>query len=432
MDRAALGPDYTRRDRRAPLTAGRGLRRLELNRLARFWRPLIDLTPGPEAPIRLRTLPAVSARLARDGDTGWSWFSMIGVPGLRHQVLRHGGLPHYDCRHPADLPDHLRTTNWRVLADAVARFDTLDPRRRALVVFHLAQLSFTGLAVALAGDVRPTGDPEHDRYAYDVARVRARLPGGTGPALAVYRVMAHPEGPVGDPLLALAACFQGIGQSVRGGSGPARAFERRGREVLDALGRPGDADRAPEDWHRCLVAGRFHRAVAVLRRVERDEAGMRVALEAAWRCQRRLEAEPPGEEDVLVAVENRRALLETQLHAAVLAADGGAVRHWGAELLGLDPTCVEARLATGDAYAAIGADAEAAGWYERAGELGTGAGAVGWYRAARCHDAVGDPGAAVHAMARCLELDGSAVEPRQYLVEAAAAGGPQIRPARSA
>lgn len=423
MERVTLGPDYTRSDRRAPLPAGSGPPDLALNRLARFWRPIIDLAPAPEAPVRLRTIPVVSGLLAAPGPAAWPWFSMIGVPGLRHQVLRHAGLDEHDCREPSALPEERRSPAWRTLVAAVERFPELELPRKALLVFHLAQLSYPHTALTLAGDLRPTGEPEHDRYLYEVARVRARMPGGAGVALEVYRAMA--AAPRTEPLLALAACFQGIGQSVRGASAEGRAFERRGREVLRGLA----GGSRPDDWHVRLVEGRFHRAVAVLRRSEGDPAGMREALRRAWACQQPLDAEAAGAVDALVALESRRSLLETQLHAAVLGRDGGAVRHWCRELLRLDPTCVEARSAAGDGYAAVGDLGEAAHWYEQAGGLGTGAGATAWYRAARCHEALGDRAAAAHAMALCLELDNAAVEPRRWL---RSLPGRQMSPARMA
>jgi predicted TPR repeat methyltransferase len=90
-----------------------------------------------------------------------------------------------------------------------------------------------------------------------------------------------------------------------------------------------------------------------------------------------------------------------------------------AQLNTLDPNCVEARLVVGDGHAAIQDWTQAAHWYQKAGELGTGAGAIGWFRAAQCHDLAGDPAAALNAMGHCLELDTTAVEPRTSLSAAA-------------
>lgn len=59
----------------------------------------------------------------------------------------------------------------------------LSPRPRALLVFHLAQLSYCHLAIRLAGLVHPAGDPDIDHYAYEVARVHARTPGKTAAAI---------------------------------------------------------------------------------------------------------------------------------------------------------------------------------------------------------------------------------------------------------
>jgi hypothetical protein len=53
--------------------------------------------------------------------------------------------------------------------------------------------------------------------------------------------------------------------------------------------------------------------------------------------------------------------------------------------------------------------------YSRADELGKASGAVGWFRAAQCYTAIGDDGAALSAMGRCLELDGTAIEAQEYV-----------------
>jgi hypothetical protein len=78
-------------------------------------------------------------------------------------------------------------------------------------------------------------------------------------------------------------------------------------------------------------------------------------------------------------------------------------------------------LLVGDAFAASGEYAEAAHWYGRAGELGTGSGAVGWFRAAQCYDFIGDRASAVNAMGRCLEFDATAIEAQKYLTGASQA-----------
>ena len=122
--------------------------------------------------------------------------------------------------------------------------------------------------------------------------------------------------------------------------------------------------------------------------------------------------------DLMVAVENRRIIIESQIKAAARARgdeSAAEVRALCNELNVIDPNCLQARMVIGDGLAALGDYADAAHWYSRAGELGTGAGAVGWFRAAQCYDFIGERGDAVNAMGRCLELDMAAIEPREYL-----------------
>jgi hypothetical protein len=395
-------PRYTRSDPRGRIPRVTGRPPLPHNRLAAFWRPLVDLTDTEVTSLRLRMIRPVAAWLADPASADWPWFSRIGIPGVRSQVVRHAGLDSYDCRDPRDLPSELRTPAWTTLTSAIDRFPELDQRTRTLVVFQLTQLSYHPLALRLAGDVRPDGDPERDRYVYEVARVHAGSPGHAGRALSMFEELAASSGRV-----APAACFQGIGHAIRDAKdlALARRFEERGQALT----------KSPEDFYACLVAGRFQRAVALLRLSEGDGDAARAALVVATGLHGELSAAPrTGVEEMLVR-ENRRYLLELELDTEMRGVPGPRTPALCHELLRLDPYCVHARLLAGDGLAASGRHAEAALWYSRAGELGTGSGAIGWFRAAQCHDFLGDRGSAVDAMGRCLELDATAVEARAYL-----------------
>jgi hypothetical protein len=382
---------------------------LELNRLAIFWRPLIDMTDCPWAPMRLRTIRHLSDWLAEPEAGHRSWFAMIGIPGLRHQLVRHAGLQAYDCADPTRLPEHLRTPQWSRLVRVLEGFAGLDDGTRALAIFQLAQLSYCRFASDLAGPVRPDGTRDRDRYAYEVARVTARVPGRAPLALHVFEAVATVTK---DPRLALAACAQGIGHSIRSDAGADRAaaFEQLAAVVF--------ARGMDDDWHTHLVRSRYHRAVALLRLAQRRPEQMRQEIDGALRHGDVLYAAKPKGADRIVADENRRIIIESQIKAAARARgdeSNALVRHYCDLLYGLDPTCVEARLVVGDGFAAVGNWREAGRWYAHAGELGTGAGAVGWFRAAQCFDLAGDRAEALNAMAHCLELDTTAVEPRAYL-----------------
>jgi len=404
---------YTRSDPNGRFPRLTGQPDIDHNRVAVFWRPLIDLTDSPLAPTRLQMFRPVSDWLADPDSRRWSWFARIGVAGLRHQVLRHAGLDEYDCLDPRALPEALRTPEWSRLADAVDRFATLDFHTRTLVVFQLAQLSFCQFAVRLAGPVAPNGDPVHDRYLYEVARIQARCPGQAPAALALLTALVEKRA---DPVIALAACSQGISHAIRSGQplDAARAYERAGSAMTDL----------PDEWHMNLVRSRYHRALALLRLQERDLDSMRSEVDLAVHFSDVLFPGLPEGTDMMVAVENRRIIIESQIKAASRARgdeSAAQVRALCAELDRIDPTCLQARMVIGDGLLAIGDLAEAAQWYERAGELATGAGAVGWYRAGQVWDHLGERAHAVNAMGRCVELDLAAVEPRAYLSAAGAA-----------
>jgi tetratricopeptide (TPR) repeat protein len=389
---------YTRSDPRGRFPGITGAPDIDANRVALYWRPLLDLAGSRLAPMRLAMMAPVTGWLATGEPGRVCWFSRIGVVGLRDQVLRHAGLDGYQAHRPQDLPAELRSDGWQVLVDALDGFDGLDPYLRALVVFQLAQLTMGQYAARLTGVVAPRDEPGHDHYAYQAARAYSRAPGRSGPAMPVFEVLA---------------AAQGVGQAVRnlGDAALAARFEELGRRVAPV----------PGSWHDHLARSRFHRAVALLRIVRRQPAGMRDELEEAWRQHREAAALAPDDEvSRSVVVENRRIIIESEIKSKHRVDEPDVpdqLRAWARELAGIDPYCVEARLVVGDAYLAAGDVADAARWYARAGELGTSAGANGWYRAGQCHHHLGDRDAALTAMGRCLELDTTAVEPRAYLEE---------------
>ncbi|WP_306203946.1 tetratricopeptide repeat protein [Actinoplanes sp. RD1] len=384
---------YTRTDVRGGFPRREGAPDIAANRLAVFWRPLLDLRDSPFTAVRLRAVPVVNAWLRAPERAPRSPFSLIGVPGQRGQVARHAGLDAYGCREPAALAPHLRPPGWQTLVDAIDAFPGLDDHARGLVVFHLAQLSFCDVALRLAGDVRPTGDVTHDWYVLDVGRVLART-GRFDRALPLFAALT--ESP--DPVLATTAVFQWIGHSLRTSGPDAHRFLdlglARARQVADPL-----------------VVSHFSRAVAMLLLRDGDLGGARRHAGLALSFH---EAIAPG----LPRDENDRCLAELALRIAMRAGDPSEIVACCDRLARADPYCVDVRLQLGAGHAAAGDLRSAAHWFSRAGELGTGAGAVGWFRAAHCFAAAGDPAAAANAMGRCLELDTSAREPRHHLAEA--------------
>jgi hypothetical protein len=399
---------YSRSDARGGCPRVSGVVGVEYSRLGVWWRPLIDMADSGLAPMRLRMIGPVSEWIGEGAAGRVSWFSRIGVPGMRRQVLRHAGLEEYDCGRPEDLAGHLRSARWERLAGVLGEFGGLGDWTRALVVFQLAQLSFCHYAVALTGVVAPSGEPGRDQLAYMVARVHARIPGMGDRALPVFEALATTTP---DPHLAMLAAAQGAGQGIRNKSDVslAQRFEEIGRDM-----RP-----LPDTWQAHLARSRFHRAVALLRVAEGRPDGMRAELDAAWREHEAMAAATPADDEAtaMAAAENRRYLVELEIDAGRRDPGASAERLAArvAELLRIDPSCVEALLVAGDGYQACGQLAQAARCYTRAGELGTASGATGWYRAAQCHDRLGDYPAALNAMGRCLELDTTAIEPKQYI-----------------
>jgi tetratricopeptide (TPR) repeat protein len=211
-------------------------------------------------------------------------------------------------------------------------------------------------------------------------------------------------------LLALASCFQGIGHAIRdaGDNALAQEFAHWGKSMT----------RLPDDWFGYLVRSRFHRAVALLHSVEGRGDLMRQELAYALGLSGQLTQEATCLADRLVVAENARYMVELQIGAACADNNAEEVRKLCSLLADLDSHCVTARLVIGDALAEIGDLPEAAGAYASAGELGTSAGAIGWFRAGQCYEILGERPAGIYAMGRCLELDSTAIEPREYLAAA--------------
>jgi hypothetical protein len=406
---------YSRSDARGNSPRLTGAVGVDCNRLGMFWRPLVDMAPSDLAPMRLRMIQPVSEWIGDPRVGRVSWFSRIGVPGLRNQVLRHAGLEQYNCPRPQALPAELRGPQWERLVAALDDFARLDDYTRALVVFQLAQLTFCHYAVSLTGVVAPAGQPGRDHYAYQVARVHSRVPGQTDTALRVFEALTARRH---DPLLALLAAAQGVSHGIRGKGDTSIAlrFEQAGREI----GRQ-NGPLPEDDWHAHLALSRFR------------PADMRDELRAAWDHHERTAALAAAGADgatgegavtAMVVTENRRILIESEIKACFRGVDGtesaATLLKFARELALIDPNCVEARLVVGDGHVAVGDYASAARWYAEAGELGTVSGATGWYRAAQCYDQLDDHVSAVNAMGHCLELDTTAIEPQQYLTRLSA------------
>jgi hypothetical protein len=411
---ADLHRHYSRTDHRGHFPVIAEAPEIAHNRLALYWRPLIDLTPVQRAPLRLTMIQPVAEWLAKPVADRVCWFSRIGVNGLRSQVVRHAGLNEYDCRVPSDLPRELRTPAWERLVDALGRFRDLDPYMQALIMFHLAQLTFGLYAKRLAGVVSPTGEPGYDHYAYNVARILARLPGHAHEAMPVFQALTQNRH---DPALGVLAAAQGVGQGVRS-LGDVSLSQRFEQAAQFAAARAAG-------WLGHLALSRFHRAVALLRIAEKDPGGMRAELREAWHHHDEMTATAPdGMISQLIINENRLIIIESEIKS-VFRVDEPETRHkltaFADELLRLDPYCVETLIVAGDGYAVAGDWAIAAQLYSRAGELGTTAGATAWYRAGQCYVHLGENDRAVNAMGRCLELDTTAVEPREYLIAQGAA-----------
>lgn len=400
---------YTRSDPRGSFPERVGVPELECNRLALVWRPIIDLTDSPFAPMRLRFAAPVAAWLADPPDGHRLWFSRIGVPGLRSQVLRHAGLTQWDCRSPEQLPEHMWTPAWRRLVEAIAAYPDLDDTRRTLVVFQLVQLSFVQHAADLAAGAHPTGDPSHDWYVITAARVTARLPARLADATALLERMALDSS---DHQIALAAAYQALGYlrhlggSSTDASARAARVEQRARQLETV-----------DDFDGALLWTRFHRALALSRVTGGEGDAATAQLHEAWARHDLLAARATNPIHHGLAAENETLLLDAELALAAYghAPHAAAVRTICARLIALDPCSVEAHLTAGDAFAGIGDLRAAVDRYRTAARFETASGALAWYRAAGCLDLLGERAQAADAMAACLELDASALEPRQYL-----------------
>ena len=379
------------------------------NPLARRWRPIVDLGRSPLAPRYLQVTESVAALIASGSVAPPLWLSRAGTAGLRRQVLSHAGLDRLDVWDPRHLPVADRTAPWQAMCDAIDRFDRLDSRTKAAVIFLLVQLSFCSFAVQLADAEPLAGSEGAELTAFQVGRALGRT-GKAAAAVAVYRGLADHTG---DAAMRANACYHAVGYALR------RAGGRPGRAEMDQIAAATATE--PGSWAEALGLSRLCRLSALHALAEQGSAGRGRALRCLERG-RQLAGAAAALADSNWAhsalAEHHRLLLDTELEAATPAPSANAraaVSTYAREAGAYDPNCQEFLTRLGLAEAALGDYESAANRFSVAGAMATLDGANGWFLAGQCFALIGEPDRAADAMRRCLELDPDAIEPRDYL-----------------
>ncbi|HEY1213787.1 MAG TPA: hypothetical protein VGE93_09180 [Bryobacteraceae bacterium] len=385
----------------------------DLNLVAHYWRPLVDLTSNPDVSHKLKMTMLSNKRLG-DEDSLIPWMSRLGVAGLRNQVLRDSGLDAYKAPLVVDLQDRLRTPGWDHLIDLMSQKDKLSQGQRAAVAHHLAQLSYCDIAVKWTGRITAADGEGAPLLASTVARAMARLPDKLDDALTIFQAISSANSIPKEVRVLASTQFVALSARRKNNVGMSEPIERNVRAMCGA-----DPENLQGSFILNIALSRFYRAAALASLLRsgilaaQDDLGTSRLFHS--------QASKLVPDDVVareILAENDRILIETDLKLGCrepAAYDSTDLRSLIDTLNRIDPNCIDVRLLCGDGYVAVGDTEAAAVSYARAGELATRDGAVGWFRAAQCLDVLGQTERAAVAMAHCLSLDPFADEAITYL-----------------
>ncbi|MFI5957423.1 BTAD domain-containing putative transcriptional regulator [Cryptosporangium sp. NPDC051539] len=352
-------------------------------------RPFLDLL-GDTGPINARTTRYAGLSVGAD-DPDWLAPQGNVKRALRPNLIRETGFTDYDVTWPSQLPEHLVTDPWRALSESVARRSGLDPDARYRVVCALYRVGLFRAAVDVAGTPSTDEIAADDRTGLTALRAASAMSklGHSTHSLVPYSVRVYDHAPSGGRARLAAAVNLAIhfGRATRDRA----ATELWSARVDEETARlsPGDSD------VDALLESVALRAACFGAFVRGDHADVARTLERAWElgCRVRANQRVPA----VLAEENRYALLETRINAAVARGDREAALTYSAALTEHDPLEPRAWLQLGAVHTDDGRIAEALAAFQEAVTLGAPTSGAAWYCVARSQEMLGDLPAACHA-----------------------------------
>lgn len=271
---------------------------------------------------------------------------------------------------------------WRVLAAGVAEWSSRDPQQRLLIACALNCLTMQADLLSWVRRIPHPAEPgSSEQLTYELSRGLQQLHRNREASGRAFAFLAE-EGK--DMSIRVLACTQLAARAMRAKKQNVEAYRwlSLGAKLLPRL----DQD----DFARLLVASRYHRCVALYHTRTSNASGQASALERATEADAQLEyvCGPSGARS-LVARENRRILLESQIKAAIgNGSEVGAANELIDRFEALDPWCPETLYFSAVLLERTKQLDRAAHYYMRAAEMGTARGIQAAAAAQRCYQAL--------------------------------------------
>ncbi len=358
------------------------------------------------SPALYARLPGIAHESAAAGAAPGITFQRLMPPAFRANLVRESGLTDFAVKHPADLPERLRTPAWEQLCAWTAGFPGDTPERQLLTASLLFRLGFGALVQELV-PARPaaelSGAPELLLHHWrDLVRYVGSVGRGVAAPTTSFDIGLHPDCPV--RLRFVVAVFAVVYHARETKDvAEAVAWRDRGRAALDEL----LADPATTPLDRLMLESRYYRSVTYVPFLQRDERRLTDEMERAEVLARRIRAATPYEE--FLRRENLRACLESRSKEAIGFGHHDLAHARTEEVVAIDPYEPKSHIERAESLARRGEHRAAADSYLRAARLGPHSTATSYALAGECFDRAGLPGPAEDCFVQSLRVDPYAV-----------------------
>ncbi len=351
-------------------------------------------------------LPSLAYEYAVAGALPEINWQRLMPPAFRTNLVRESGLAEFAVKHPAELPERLRTPAWDQLCAWVGSFGAADPVRQLLTSSVLFRLGFGKLVLDLVPPraAAELSGPDELRLHHwrDLVRYVGSVGGPVAAPTTSFDIAGHPDCP---PRLRFVIAVFAVVFHARETKSvtEAVAWRDRAQEVLAEL--LADPECTPLD--RMMLESRFYRSVTYVPFLERDEARLTAEMARAEELARAIRSTTPYEE--FLRRENLRACLESRSKEALAFGREDLAHTRIEEVITLDPYEPKSHIELAESLVRQGRDREAADSYLRAARLGPTSTASSYGLAGECLDRAGLPELAQDCFIQSLRIDPYAV-----------------------
>jgi hypothetical protein len=372
----------------------------------RMYGAYFNLGPA-QSPCLYASIPTFAYEFAVAGACPRLDLQRIMPPAFRRNLVRESGLPEFAVRHPAHLPDVLRTPAWDQLCYWIAGFGRSDLRRQYLIGKLLFRLGFRTVVMELMPD-RPVADLREplEFYHYRL-REMARYTDSVGGRVRVepsgaFAMVDHPACPLH---LKLTGATFAVVYTARGTKSVADAarWRDRAQEYLDAV---LDSDEFTP-FEKTMLESRFYRGVGFVPFMRGDRAGTVADMERAEELARAVPAGDAWEE--YLRRENLHACLESRSKEAFGLGDIPRGHRRTEAFLALDPHDPKSQIELAESLTKQRRFAEAGEAYLRAARLGPLGTALAYAMAGECFTRAGNDTVAEDCFVQALRIDPYAI-----------------------